>query len=195
VLHIGKRNDDIYIDGKIDEVMVFRRALGADEVAVLYDATETQYEYIFDELDLGEYSFTGYAIDKAGRKTTTGERIVTITDVLPIEDSVESVAPRRSSKRRTPVLPIAPLETAQAIQTLTDNLYFGMTGEAVNILQIFLVEEEKGPAAIALKENGTTNYFGPLTRAALAEWQKASGISPALGYFGPLTRAFILMMK
>jgi hypothetical protein len=195
VLHIGKRNDNIYLDGKIDEVMVFRRALGADEVSSLYDATETQYEHVFNELDLGGYSFTGYVVDKAGRKTTTGERIVTVTDILPVEDPVEIVTNRKGSKRVIFVPTIVPIETVRAIQTLTEDLHFGMTGEDVNVLQLFLVEEGKGPAAAALKANGTTNYFGPLTRASLAEWQKANGITPAVGYFGPLTRAFIFMMK
>ncbi|MEX2013336.1 MAG: hypothetical protein WD897_00260, partial [Parcubacteria group bacterium] len=32
-------------------------------------------------------------------------------------------------------------------------------------------------------------YFGPLTRAAVAQWQAANGITPAVGYFGPISRA------
>ncbi len=36
-----------------------------------------------------------------------------------------------------------------------------------------------------------TLLFGPATRAALARFQKANGIKPAVGYFGPLTRAYI----
>jgi hypothetical protein len=31
-------------------------------------------------------------------------------------------------------------------------------------------------------------YFGTLTQSALARWQVARGIAPALGYFGPLSR-------
>jgi lysophospholipase L1-like esterase len=34
-----------------------------------------------------------------------------------------------------------------------------------------------------------TDYFGPLTRAALSRYQQAKGIVPAVGYFGPITRA------
>ena len=33
--------------------------------------------------------------------------------------------------------------------------------------------------------------FGNLTKAALAEWQSAMGITPASGYFGAKTRAKI----
>jgi peptidoglycan hydrolase-like protein with peptidoglycan-binding domain len=35
----------------------------------------------------------------------------------------------------------------------------------------------------------STGYFGPITRAALARYQAANGIVPAVGYFGPITRA------
>jgi peptidoglycan hydrolase-like protein with peptidoglycan-binding domain len=61
----------------------------------------------------------------------------------------------------------------------------------VNTLQQFLIFQGKGPAAQALASNGATMYFGVLTRAALAEFQKSVGITPAIGYFGPITRAFI----
>jgi peptidoglycan hydrolase-like protein with peptidoglycan-binding domain len=36
--------------------------------------------------------------------------------------------------------------------------------------------------------------FGPLTRAALARFQKANGITPAVGFFGPITRARVNQM-
>ncbi|MBU1202649.1 peptidoglycan DD-metalloendopeptidase family protein [Patescibacteria group bacterium] len=36
-----------------------------------------------------------------------------------------------------------------------------------------------------------TIYFGPATQAALINFQKDNGISPAVGYFGPLTRNVI----
>jgi peptidoglycan hydrolase-like protein with peptidoglycan-binding domain len=36
-----------------------------------------------------------------------------------------------------------------------------------------------------------TTYFGSLTRSALAKFQKANGIAPAVGFFGPITRAKI----
>jgi peptidoglycan hydrolase-like protein with peptidoglycan-binding domain len=36
-----------------------------------------------------------------------------------------------------------------------------------------------------------TDYFGSLTKAALAKFQADHGISPAAGYFGPITRAYI----
>lgn len=68
------------------------------------------------------------------------------------------------------------------------NLESGMTGEDVRALQNILITRATGAASAALKNASATGYFGSLTRAALAEYQKASAIAPAVGYFGPLTR-------
>ncbi|MBI3572491.1 hypothetical protein HY091_03105 [Candidatus Kaiserbacteria bacterium] len=75
--------------------------------------------------------------------------------------------------------------------SLTLNLGLGTTGGGVLSLQQFLIAKHLGPAAAALKAHGGTRYFGPLTRAALAEFQKSVGITPAVGYFGPKTRAYL----
>ncbi|MBP9771646.1 MAG: peptidoglycan-binding protein [Candidatus Pacebacteria bacterium] len=76
----------------------------------------------------------------------------------------------------------------------TRNLTIGDIGDDVRALQLFLISQNKGPAAQALASNGATGYFGPLTQAALAEFQAAVGIVPAIGFFGPVTRAFIQEM-
>ncbi len=71
------------------------------------------------------------------------------------------------------------------------DLTLGSQGTDVAALQQFLISWNAGPASAALKAAGATGYFGQLTRAALAEWQAAVGISPAAGYYGPLTRTRI----
>ncbi|HEX8591295.1 MAG TPA: peptidoglycan-binding domain-containing protein, partial [Candidatus Paceibacterota bacterium] len=68
------------------------------------------------------------------------------------------------------------------------DLSFGSRGEDVVSLQHELIAYG-GPAAQALSKVGATGYFGPLTRAALVEFQKNNGITPAAGYFGAKTRA------
>jgi Bacterial Ig-like domain/The GLUG motif len=73
--------------------------------------------------------------------------------------------------------------------TTVRDLKLGLTGTDVKALQEILVLLNKGPAAVALKNNGTTQYFGSLTKAALIEYQKVSKIVPSVGYFGSLTRA------
>jgi len=72
------------------------------------------------------------------------------------------------------------------------DLWKGKRGAEVTWLQDFLILKATGKAALSLGAVGSTGYFGSLTTAALAEFQKAQGIAPAFGYFGAKTRAFIL---
>lgn len=78
-INIGKRNDNIYINGKMDDVMLFKRALGADEIAALYDGT-SGYDHTFTGLSVGAHTFTGYAVDSLGVKDSTEERTHTVTN-------------------------------------------------------------------------------------------------------------------
>jgi hypothetical protein len=77
-------------------------------------------------------------------------------------------------------------------QSFTRTLRFGMTNNDVKRLQIFLNAQG---FTVAKKGAGSpgheTTYFGSLTQKALAKFQKANGITPAVGYFGPITRSFI----
>ena len=68
----------------------------------------------------------------------------------------------------------------------TVDLSYGSTGADVNALQQMLID------AGLLAIDAPTGWFGPMTRAALAQWQAAHGVAPAVGYFGPITRAAIL---
>jgi peptidoglycan hydrolase-like protein with peptidoglycan-binding domain len=63
------------------------------------------------------------------------------------------------------------------------DLMVGRQGVEVTALQRFLIN--KGHTIPA----GATGYFGEQTRSALAQYQAANGIAPAVGYFGPITRA------
>ncbi len=71
-----------------------------------------------------------------------------------------------------------------ASYSYTRNLTVGSRGEDVKALQSFL----KGKGYLAVEPTG---YFGGLTKAALAKYQSAMGISPAVGYFGPKTMASV----
>lgn len=68
---------------------------------------------------------------------------------------------------------------------LTMNLTVGSTGAEVTELQTWLIG--KGYSIPA----GATGYFGAQTQAAVAAYQAAKGITPAVGYFGPITRAAV----
>ncbi len=88
-----------------------------------------------------------------------------------------------------------PVIGTSEIQKVLKDLKFGMTDSDVKILQAFLITQNKGLNADGLKLHGGTNYFGIYTRDALAEWQKAKGITPSAGYFGSKTRALITLLN
>ncbi len=68
----------------------------------------------------------------------------------------------------------------------------GSRGLDVRALQIFLNTSGFTLAADGPGSPGEeTEFFGSLTRAALARWQAAHGVVPAVGYYGPITRAAI----
>lgn len=70
------------------------------------------------------------------------------------------------------------------------NLMVGSSGVDVAELQNRLITDGNlvMPAGVA------KGYFGNLTRQALASWQLAHNVAPAIGYFGPITRAKINSM-
>jgi hypothetical protein len=70
------------------------------------------------------------------------------------------------------------------IYQFTVNLRFGSRGNDVVELQKALKKLGFFPAT-----QEPTGYFGPLTRTAVIAYQKANGITPAVGFVGPLTRA------
>jgi peptidoglycan hydrolase-like protein with peptidoglycan-binding domain len=69
--------------------------------------------------------------------------------------------------------------------TFTRDLSFGSIGDDVTALQNILIAQGYLAAGLNI------GIFGSRTTAALAAFQQAHGISPALGYFGPITRGVI----
>ncbi|MES2314779.1 MAG: BspA family leucine-rich repeat surface protein [Patescibacteria group bacterium] len=195
-LNIGKRNDGIFIFGKIDDVMVWSRALGADEVAALHDSEQSGYGHSFNDLSYGNHSFKGYVVDDNGTAQSTEERTVTVRDPnqqdtqQPVQTPAVTVMSHSGS--RISYIPVAPsVKVATSSRQWVRDLTFGMSGSDVLDLQKFLISAKSGPAGRALSAHGATNYFGALTRNALAELQKKNGIRPAVGYFGPKTRGYV----
>lgn len=78
-----------------------------------------------------------------------------------------------------------PLANAESPNILVgQNLTVGSTGSGVVVLQGLL--SELGYLNVPI--NIPFGYFGPLTRSALAQYQAAQGVSPAVGYYGPVTK-------
>lgn len=89
-----------------------------------------------------------------------------------------------------------PIEERKIAQTVTipsitsvRDLEYGMSGDDVKEIQNLLISKNTGPKARALMLAGATGYFGPMTKAAVIEFQLDRAIYPPYGYFGPRTRA------
>ena len=82
--------------------------------------------------------------------------------------------------------------TSAAVHVFKANLTSGSLGSEVKTLQEFLNSHGYPVAASGAGSPGNeTTKFGGLTKAALIKYQKAKGITPAVGYFGPKTRAAV----
>jgi hypothetical protein len=56
-------------------------------------------------------------------------------------------------------------------KVVTKDLSAGMQGSEVALMQLYLIYEQSGPQASALRAAGATGFFGPATEAALKEYQ------------------------
>ncbi len=68
--------------------------------------------------------------------------------------------------------------------TFTRSLTLGSSGADVTCLQQYLT----GTGHFNFS-GGATGYFGSITKSAVAAWQAANGVAPAVGYFGPVSQA------
>ncbi|MCF7815487.1 MAG: peptidoglycan-binding protein [Candidatus Pacebacteria bacterium] len=73
--------------------------------------------------------------------------------------------------------------SASAACTFTRSLTDGSEGADVKCLQDSLTPTYFNFAG------GSTGYFGSVTKSAVAAWQAANGVAPAVGYFGPVSQA------
>lgn len=77
-----------------------------------------------------------------------------------------------------------------AVCTFTRSLFLGVSGTDVKCLQQYLNGAGYTVAASGAGSVGNeTNYYGSRTKSAVAKWQAAMGVSPAVGYFGPISQA------
>lgn len=75
--------------------------------------------------------------------------------------------------------------SSTASAAFTRSLTVGLSGADVTELQTALVAQ----GYLTMPAGVSMGYFGSLTKRAVAAWQAASGVSPALGYFGPKSQA------
>jgi hypothetical protein len=144
----------------------------------------------------GAHTLIAVARDVAGNRATSTAIDVTVANDAE-EDSGEDEEPRRrgggggGGGRRSADTAVATSSPARSGSfAFARDLDVGASGEDVRQLQILLNARGFAVAASGPGSAGQeTTLFGGLTRAALARFQAANGVSPALGYFGPRTRA------
>ena len=69
-----------YYTGKIDEVLLFNRALAPGEISSLYDSASNQYSSVFTNLAPGAHTILAYAVDIYGNTSSTEQRSITLVD-------------------------------------------------------------------------------------------------------------------
>ena len=147
------------------------------------------------------YYYRSYATNPAGTSFGSIQSFTTSACAIvsyPPTPTRSSGGSRKVAPQAMPaILPVTmPTTTTisgiSPILPFTRNLITGSSGNDVKNLQRYL--NSKG-FTVALTGPGSqgneTNYFGALTRQALARFQKANNIYPSVGYFGPITRGFI----
>jgi LPXTG-site transpeptidase (sortase) family protein len=106
------------------------------------------------------------------------DRLVIFTDLV----SAGGLVPSGASVGVTSTISSA--SQSSTIITFSKSFGIGATGISVATLQTFL--EQRG--FLELPAGATNGYFGPVTSAALAEYQSSVGL-PGVGVLGPLTIA------
>jgi hypothetical protein len=65
-------------NGKIDEVLLFNRALAPVEISSLYDSASNPYSNVFTGLAPGTHTISAYAVDIYGNTNQTEQRSITV---------------------------------------------------------------------------------------------------------------------
>jgi len=105
--------------------------------------------------------------------------------------TTQKTTPPNTVSNTSPLVP-RPTPNIFSYYAYTRNLTVGDSGEDVKQLQTILNSQGFTVATTGAGSPGNeTSMFGGLTRAALARFQVAKGIVPAVGYFGPVTRGSI----
>jgi len=88
---------------------------------------------------------------------------------LTVPDAILSLLNTAPPPVATPTTPTTP--------SANETLVFGKNNSRIVELQQFLIDAASGSDATYLARSGATGYFGPITRAALIEYQRSAGLS------------------
>jgi hypothetical protein len=165
-------------------------------------ATSSAASYIDSNISLSSsssYTYTITAEDESGFMsgysspiTITASPSPTVSTPAPTPTPTIATTPSANLQQLISLLKSLLVER---VGLITKMLEFGSQGSDVTALQQFLIISNDGPAAQALANHGTTGTFATLTKNALIEFQKDSGITPASGIFEPTTKHAISSLQ
>jgi peptidoglycan hydrolase-like protein with peptidoglycan-binding domain len=156
--------------------------LGAtDNEVLILQQTLNSLGYVVSSTGLGS---PGNETAYFGKKTLRALNAFQRAHNLPVTSYLD-IATRNALNSLNTKSTTNKIKTTVTSFTWNRNLSVGSRGSDVLNLQKVLINEGY------LKLDSPTTYFGPLTRSALIRYQRANGITPAVGYFGPLTRKHI----
>ncbi|HEY1041105.1 MAG TPA: peptidoglycan-binding domain-containing protein [Candidatus Paceibacterota bacterium] len=180
--------------------------MGATINGTTYYGTGSTVQAVVESLNTAMGAITGVGCTEDDTKVTctanpAGTAFTYGTAILPVNvvsgGNQTSGSSSTGSRQAVVWTGVTPTITATVGKIVTNsvmpktNISVGAKGSAVVAIQEYLINKNVGVAAEALAEAGATGNFGPLTKKALAEFQKSVGISPATGNYGPATRAYI----
>ncbi|MBM3230618.1 LamG domain-containing protein [Candidatus Pacearchaeota archaeon] len=94
---------NFFLNGELDEVLLFNRTFSATEIGGFYNASATKYYANFTNLVAGVHSFKGYAVDVTGTVNSTETRMVTIASVDSVAPLVTIVRPQNTTYTSLPI--------------------------------------------------------------------------------------------
>lgn len=144
--------------------------------------------YAYSET-MGWISFTtDHPVTTDWRKTTT---TTTTEEVVQTTQRSSGGSTRRRNINLQSVIKVN-VPNGDMLKIVNKDLEKGARGSEVSSLQAYL---NAHGFIVSVTGDGSpgkeTTYFGLLTQSALARFQAAHNIYPAIGYFGPKTRAYI----
>jgi peptidoglycan hydrolase-like protein with peptidoglycan-binding domain len=203
-----KRSDVVSLDGvpiglalgdEGDDVVALQTALIASNIGPqatrLGNAGATGYFGSLTQSALIEYQ-TAFGLSADGILTAATKNALLARTSTPSKTTAvtTSVPTELDSKAAVAALLLAEIlsVTKQIPNVATNDLGSGAEGAEVSLVQTYLILNASGDAHTKLKLAGATGYFGPVTEAALREFQASKGIAPT-GMYDSSTRAAMLL--
>ena len=132
VLGAMRNASNFFLNGQLDEVLLFNRTFSAREISALYNASATKYYNNFTGLAVATHTYKGYAVDVTGNVNSTETRTVTIASADIVAPEVTIVSPTNTTYTSLPLLFNVRLQENGTVRYTLDNgiTNYTMTGNA-----------------------------------------------------------------